>query len=464
MSKINNSFDTNNIERLKMKVMSGETLDIKWRLEQINKINFILDKYKEEIVDCLNLDLGKSKIEALAEIILIKEEIILVKNNLRYWMKPKNIKTPLYLFPSFSKVIFEPLGCVLILGPYNYPLLYLLKPLINIFSAGNTAVLKPSEKCPNISKLIKELTIKYFDKDILITIEGNYKVAGKLTNLNFDHIFFTGGTKTGKSIMKSAAKNLIPITLELSGTNPVIVLKNANIKIAARRIVWGKFFNSGQSCVAPNHIFVEKIIAEELIKELKNAIIDFYGSNPIKSPNISKLEKDQFSRTLRTLKKLIATEKIIYGGNYDKKQSKISPTIIKLKSDKDSLLKCEVFSSLLPLLTIDNLQSVLEIIQKSPKPLSIYMFGGNSRDHKQLSNMTSSGSVCLNDVMLPVLIPNLPFGGVGLSGIGRFHGETGFKNFSNQKSITYKSNFLDVKLRYPPYDRVLKFIKIFFKI
>ena len=455
-----NLFVTNS----KKKVLSGETLSITWRITQLKKIDNILDKYRLKIINSLHLDLGKSKIEALAEILLIKEEISLVKNKLKYWMQPKKIKTPFYLFPSSSKVIYEPLGCVLIIGPYNYPLLYIFKPLVNILSAGNTAIIKPSEKCPNISRLIKELTETYFQKDILLTIEGDYKEAEKLVNEDFDHIFFTGSTNTGKSIMQSASKNLTPLTLELSGTNPVIILNNANLKIAAKRIVWGKFFNSGQSCIAPNHIFIEKNIESKFIKELKNSIFEFYGENPIKSNNLSKLEKKQFIKTLEFLKQSKINKKIIHGGDYNKKKFKIAPTIIKAKNAKDPLIQNEIFSPLLPILSIDNYKDAIDIIQKNSKPLAVYIFGGNKNIHQLIYNFSSSGSVCINDVMLPVLIPDLPFGGVGLSGMGRFHGEDGFRNFSNKKSITQKSNFFDVDLRYPPYEKVLEIIKIFFKI
>ena len=204
-------------------------------------------------------------------------------------MRQKKIDTPFYLFPSFSKVIYEPIGCVLIIGPYNYPFLYLLKPLLNVFSSGNTALIKPSEKCSSSSKLIKKLTDKYFHKDTLLTIEGNYKTSGKLIKQNFDHIFFTGSTKTGKSIMKLASNNLTPLTLELSGTNPVIIFKNANLEVAAKRIVWGKFFNSGQSCMAPNHIFVDREIENNFVEKLKQCIVSFYGEDPIISENLSKL-------------------------------------------------------------------------------------------------------------------------------------------------------------------------------
>ena len=275
------------IQKLKNNVSSGKTLDYKWRIEQLNKIDNLLSNNQNDIISSLYKDLGKSKIESLAEILLIKEEIILVKKKLKKWMRPNTHKTPIYLFPTFSKVEFEPLGCVLILGPYNYPLLYILKPLVNILSAGNTALIKPSEKCPNTSKLIKKLIDKYFPNDTLRVIEGDKKIAKKLVNQKFDHIFFTGSTETGKSIMKSASKNLVPLTLELSGANPVIVFKNANIKVAAQRIVWGKFFNSGQSCMAPNHIFVEESIEENLVKEIQKIIFKFYGKQTMKSENLN---------------------------------------------------------------------------------------------------------------------------------------------------------------------------------
>ena len=452
------------INALKEKVNSGETTNYYWRIEQLNKVNNLLDKYKSEIIHSLNLDLGKSKIEALSEILLVKEEISLIKKKLRSWMKPKNFNTPIYLLPLSSKVIFEPIGCVLVLGPYNYPLLYILKPLVNIFSAGNTAVVKPSEKCPNTSNLLIRLIDRYFPQDTLIAYEGDKAEAEKLTSENFDHIFFTGSSKTGKLIMKIAAKNLTPVTLELSGTNPVIILKNTNLEIAAKRIIWGKFFNSGQSCMAPNHIFIEKSIEEKFIKEFKKTIEEFYGKNPIKSENLSRLEEKQFLRTLEILKKNKYKKQILFGGNYDKKLSKITPTLLKINSEKDYVIKNELFSPLLPLISIDNYEDAFFKIKENEKPLAIYIFGGNYKIHQILSQTTSSGSICINDVMLPVLIPNLPFGGVGKSGMGKFHGQEGFKNFSNQKSISRKDYFLDINLRYPPYKNVLKLLKIFFKI
>ena len=453
-----------NIDNLKNTVLTGKTASIQWRIKQIKLVSKLLDKHTQEIIKCLFIDLGKSEIEALSEILLVKEEIALIIKKLNLWMLPKKVNTPFYLFPSSSKVIYEPLGCVLILGPYNYPLLYILKPLVNIFSAGNTALIKPSEKCPCTSKLIKDLTSKYFQKDILLTIEGDYKQSKKLIEQNFDHIFFTGSTETGKSIMKLAAKNLTPLTLELSGTNPVIVLKNANLEVAAKRIVWGKFFNSGQSCVAPNHIFVEKEIEKNLIEELQKCIISFYGKNPITSKNLSKLEKKQFSLTLKILKKYKKQKKILFGGLYSRKKMKISPTILQIKLEENKLLEKELFSSLLPVIGVDNKEAALKQINHTSKPLAIYIFGGNKKIHDHISNVTSSGSICINDVMLPVLIPNLPFGGVGQSGMGKFHGEEGFRNFSNQKSITYKSVLFDSNLRYPPYEKIMKFIKLIFKI
>jgi len=462
--KISDKFHLENIYKLKNTVLTGKTEDIKWRINQINKVSKLLEENKKDIIKSLFIDLGKSEIEGLSEILLVKEEISLVKKRLNSWMRPKKIDTPFYLFPSSSRVIYEPLGCVLILGPYNYPLLYVLKPLINIFSAGNTAVIKPSEKCPSTSKLIKKLTSKYFKKDILLTVEGDYKQSIKLIEKNFDHIFFTGSTETGKSIMKLASKYLTPLTLELSGTNPVIIFKNANLDVAAKRIVWGKFFNSGQSCMAPNHIFVDKEIENKFIDKLKQCIVNFYGENPIISENLSKLEKKQFSSTLEILKRYKKEKRILFGGIFNKKNLKISPTILRVQLDETNILQKELFSSLLPVIGINDKESALRQINQTSKPLAIYLFGGNKKIHNHISRITSSGTVCINDVMLPVLIPNLPFGGVGQSGIGKFHGETGFRNFSNQKSITFKGFLFDLNLRYPPYERVKKFLKFIFKI
>ena len=264
--------------------------------------------------------------------------------------------------------------------------------------------------------------------------------------------------------MKLASKNLTPLTLELSGTNPVIIFKNANLEIAAKRIVWGKFFNSGQSCMAPNHIFVDKAIEKNFIEKLKQCILSFYGEDPIISENLSKLEKKQFSSTVEILKRYKKEKRILYGGTFSKKKLKISPTILKTKFDETDILQKELFSSLLPVIGINDMESALNQINKTSKPLAIYLFGGNKKIHNQISRVTSSGTICINDVMLPVLIPNLPFGGVGQSGIGKFHGEEGFRNFSNQKSITYKGFLFDLGLRYPPYERVKKFLKFIFKI
>ena len=297
-----------------------------------------------------------------------------------------------------------------------------------------------------------------------MTVEGSYKQSIKLIEQNFDHIFFTGSTETGKSIMKLASKNLTPLTLELSGTNPVIIFKNANLDIAAKRIVWGKFFNSGQSCMAPNHIFIDKEIEKDFIEKLKQCIVSFYGDDPILSENLSKLEKKQFLSTVEILKRYKKEKRILYGGTISKKKLKISPTILKTKLDETDILQKELFSALLPVIGINNMESALKQINQTSKPLAIYLFGGNKKIHNQISRVTSSGTICINDVMLPVLIPNLPFGGVGQSGIGKFHGEEGFRNFSNQKSITFKGFLFDVNLRYPPYEKVKKFLKLIFKI
>jgi len=294
----------------------------------------------------------------------------------------------------------------------------------------------------------------------------NYGILQLILHLIFGWpaFLFTGSTETGKSIMKLASKNLTPLTLELSGTNPVIVFKNANLEVAAKRIVWGKFFNSGQSCMAPNHIFVDKEIENIFIEKLKKYIVSFYGDNPIISENLSKLEKKQFTSTVEILKQYEKEKRILFGGTFSKKKLKISPTILRTKLNEKDILQQELFSSLLPVIGINDKESALKQISQTSKPLAIYLFGGNKKILNHISIVTSSGTICINDVMLPVLIPNLPFGGVGQSGIGKFHGEEGFRNFSNQKSITFKSFLFDLNLRYPPYERVKKFLKFIFQV
>ncbi len=450
-------------DHLRATVLNGASRSLHWRKEQLSKIKSIIENHEAEVLDALDADLGKPQTEALFELIALKQELDLTESSLREWMRPKKVNVPIFIKPGNAKVENEPLGCVLILGAWNYPFMLTLQPLISALAAGNTAVLKPSEYSPSTSKLIAKLIKHYFAENIVKVLEGDAAYSEELLKKDFDHIFFTGGNKTAIKIMEAAAKNLTPVTLELGGQNPAVVLKDADLEITARRLIWGKSINAGQTCLAPNHVLVEGHIKDRLIKYMIESIQDFYGVNPIRSSSLGKINFRQFERVKTILNQAKSKNKILFGGVIDEQNQKISPTLIELDSNEDSLMKEELFGPLMPIKPIENLDSALLEIRSKPKPLAIYMFGGTRKDQKSLLKGTSSGGVCFNDVIMQAAIPDLPFGGVGASGMGRYHGRSGFENFSHQRSILERSFWLDMKFRYPPYKMDLSFIRNIFK-
>ena len=439
--------------------MHGQTKSEHWRRIQLKRIRKLIEENEKEILNALGDDLEKPETEAFFEIIGLLQELKVAEDNLKNWMKPEKIKVPLSLMPGEAKVISEPLGSVLIIGAWNYPFLLTLQPLICALAAGNTAVLKPSEFAPSTSKLIEKLISKYFPNDIAIALEGDGDFTQELLDIKFDHIFFTGGTNIGAKILAGASKHLTPVTLELGGKNPAIVLEGSDIDVTARRLIWGKGLNSGQTCLAPNHVLVLEEIACPLINSFKKQITDFYGDNPIESPNLAKLNIRQFEKTSNLLEKAFKKKQVIFGGAIDSKRSRISPTLISIDDFNDPILKDELFGPLMPIKKIPNLDTAITNIQSQSKPLAIYLFGGSSIEQETIVNKTSSGSICFNDVVLQAGIPELPFGGVGASGMGRYHGKSGFDTFSNKKSILKRPFWLDIKFRYPPYRIDISFLK-----
>jgi len=375
-------------------------------------------------------------------------------------MKSKQINVPVSLKPAKAFVQPDPLGCVLIIGPWNYPFSLTLQPLVGALSAGNTAVLKPSENAPHVSNLIKKLIEKYFPPNITQVIEGDGDVAADLMTQKFDHVFFTGGEKIGKKVMESAAKNLIPVTLELGGKSPALVIDGANLEVTANRILWGKSLNAGQTCIAPDHLLVENKLYDSLISKLKKSINNFYGNSPLGSQHLgSIINQKQFKRLTFLLKQAKDNGQIIYGGEFNESENRISPTLIKIENRKDPLMQEELFGPLLPILCIKNIEEVISDFKSLPKPLAIYLFGGDEKDQEKILTMTSSGGVCFNDVVLQAGIPELPFGGVGSSGMGKYHGKAGFDNFTHYKSILKRPFWLDLNFRYPPYKMDLSLLK-----
>ena len=449
-----------NLDPLRDLVLSGETRQEKWRRKQLNVLSTLLENHQQEILNALHKDLRKPPTEALFEIIAIKQDIKLAQKKLSNWMQVQQINVPVSLRPAKAFLQPDPLGCILIIGPWNYPFSLTLQPLVAAFAAGNTSVLKPSEHAPNVSSLIKTLIEKYFQPNITQVIEGDGNIAADLMSKKFDHVFFTGGEHIGRKVMEAAAKNLIPITLELGGKSPAVVIEGANLEVTANRVIWGKGLNAGQTCIAPDHLIVEEKLYEPLIYNLKKAINNFYGSSPIKSEHFGSIINDnQFNRIKHLLEQAKNNDQIIYGGEYDVSEKRISPTLIKIDSRKDQLMKEEIFGPLLPILCIKNLNEAISDFKSLPKPLAIYLFGGNEKDQAKILSMTSSGGVCFNDVVLQAGIPELPFGGVGSSGMGKYHGKAGFDNFSHNKSILKRPFWLDLNFRYPPYKLDLSLLK-----
>ncbi len=440
------------LNQLQDLVLSGKTRKDKWRREQLNSLSNLLQNHQQEILKALSQDLGKPATEGFFEIIAVKQEIKLAQRNLSSWMKTRQINVPVSLKPAQALVQPDPLGCILIIGPWNYPFSLTLQPLVGALAAGNTAVLKPSEHAPNVSNLIKKLIEEYFPPEIVQVFEGDGNIAADLMTRQFDHVFFTGGENIGKKVMEAASKNLTPVTLELGGKSPAVVIDGANLEVTAKRVIWGKSLNAGQTCIAPDHLLVEDKLFDSLISNLINSITEFYGNTPLDSKHLgSIINEKQFNRLNNLLTQAKKNNQIIYGGDSNEKEKRISPTLIKIDNRNDPLMKEELFGPLLPILSIKNLDQAISDFKLLPKPLALYLFGGGEKEQGKVLSMTSSGGVCFNDVVLQAGIPELPFGGVGTSGMGKYHGKAGFDNFTHYKSVLKRPFWLDLNFRYPPY-------------
>ena len=440
------------LNQLQDLVLSGKTRNEKWRRAQLKSLSNLLENHQQEILKALSQDLGKPATEAFFEIIAVKQEIKLAQKSLSNWMKTRQINVPVSLKPAQALVQPDPLGCILIIGPWNYPFSLTLQPLVGALAAGNTAVLKPSEHAPNVSNLIKKLIEQYFPPEIVQVFEGDGNIAADLMTRQFDHVFFTGGENIGKKVMEAASKNLTPVTLELGGKSPAVVIDGANLEVTAKRVIWGKSLNAGQTCIAPDHLLVEDKLFDSLISNLINSINDFYGNTPLDSKYLgSIINEKQFNRLNNLLTQAKKNNQIIYGGDSNEKEKRISPTLIKIDNRNDPLMKEELFGPLLPILNIKNLDQAISDFKLLPKPLALYLFGGGEKEQGKVLSMTSSGGVCFNDVVLQAGIPELPFGGVGTSGMGKYHGKAGFDNFTHYKSVLKRPFWLDLNFRYPPY-------------
>ena len=440
---------------------TGKTKNIKYRLEHLKKLKKSILENEEEIKKALKLDLNKSESESyMTEIGMTLSELSYDIRHVKSWCKNKRVGTPLAHFPSRSFILKEPYGVTLILSPWNYPFMLLIEPLIGAICAGNCAVLKPSEFAPNTANVIEKIIKECFEEDYVTVIQGDKDVSQALIEKNFDYIFYTGGTKVGKIVMQEASKNLVPFTLELGGKSPCIIDEKYNMHLAAKRLLFGKLLNAGQTCIAPDYVLVNENVKEELIEELKKVLKEFLGENVIENEDYPKIVNE---RHFARLSNLIEGEKILIGGKTDKKLLKIEPTI--LDNPKiDSKVMCEeIFGPILPIISYKTIEDAIAYVKKFEKPLALYMFTNDKKIQNKIMNEISFGGGCINDTIIHIANSNMGFGGVGYSGIGNYHGKRSFDTFSHERSITKKYG-LDFQMRYMPYnDFKDKLIRMFLK-
>jgi aldehyde dehydrogenase (NAD+) len=439
---------------------SGETRTLKFRMTQLKRLRKVIEENTSSILQALKMDLRKPEYEAYAsEIAFLYQEIDHALKNLKRWMKPKRVKTPLVFAPASSNVVPEPYGVTLIIGPWNYPFQLILAPLIGAIAAGNTSILKPSELAPHTSHVIAEIIDKTFSPSYIAVVEGGVETTQNLLEQKFDYIFFTGGTAVGKVIMKEAAQHLTPVTLELGGKSPVIVADDADINAAAKKIVWGKFINAGQTCLAPDFVLVQEAVRETLLERIVHYIRAFYGEDPQKSHYSRIINQRHFER----LTKLMDRGHIVAGGETDASDLYIAPTVFEGISLDDPIMREEIFGPLLPVLSFQTIDEAVSMVNTFAKPLALYLFTGNRESQNRVIHETSSGGVCINDTIIHVGNYFLPFGGVGESGMGVYHGKDGFDTFSHLKSVFKKSWRWDLPFRYPPYRRSVAFLRKIFE-
>ncbi len=436
---------------------SGRTKDLDFRLKSLARLKKAIVQNQAALLEALKKDLSKSAYESyLTEIGIALSEIRLVRRKLKSWARPRRVRTPSYLWLASSRIYSEPYGMALIISPWNYPVLLTISPLIGSIAAGNCSVLKPSEYAPHTAAIISQIIESQFDAPYVAVFQGDAKISQKLLEHHFDYIFFTGSGAVGKIVMAAAAKYLTPVTLELGGKNPCIVDRDVNIDQAARRIVFGKFMNAGQTCIAPDYLLVHKSNTQRLRDQIKKYLHQFYGPNPQKSPDYARIiNRRHFNRLLALLEK----NQITSGGQSDPQDLYIAPTLIENPAGDDPVMQDEIFGPILPLLEFDDLSEVLALLNSRPKPLALYVFSNQRQTWRQIINGASFGAGCINDTIIHIANTHLPFGGVGDSGMGHYRGKASFDTFSHKKSVLKKSFTYEPPLRYPPYKNKLSILK-----
>ena len=447
------------ISNLQTYFAEGKTRDLSFRIDKLRILRKAIVENEQAIFDALKADLNRPAFEAYGgDTAIVINEIDYTLKHLARWVKPKKVRTPFAYFPSKSYSFAEPYGVTLIIGPWNFPVQLLLAPLVGAIAAGDCALLKPSIAAPRTSHLLTDIIGKIFNPAYVAIVEGGAETSQTLIAERFDHIFFTGGPAAGRLVMAAAAKHLTPITLELGGKNPCIVDADTHLDYTARRIVWGKYFNAGQSCVAVDYLLVQKRVRQALLERMVNTIHQFYGSDPSQSPDLGRIIDDgHFTR----LAGLLGKGMIVTGGSTDRASRYIAPTIIDGILGHEPIMQEEIFGPLLPVIEYDDLSQAIAFVNKLPKPLALYFFSRNKGLQERVLRETAAGGGCINDTVIHETTC-LPFGGAGTSGIGKYHGKASFDAFSHERNIIKSGFMFDIPLRYPPYKNHLKWLRKIF--
>ena len=427
----------------------GKLLDVDFRIEKLKLLKSVIEEHETEICDALFQDFKKPKFESvLSETAFIISELDYIIKKLKGWSKPKKVSSSLINFPSSDYIYSEPYGTCLIIAPWNYPFQLAISPLMGAIAAGNTVVLKPSELAPNTSQILADIIDKIFPKEMVAVVQGGVPVSEALLEEKWDYVFFTGSIPVGRIVAKAIAPHLTPSTLELGGKNPCIIHKSAKVQLAAKRIVWGKFLNAGQTCIAPDYILIDSSIKQEFIDTVQSEITSAYGANPKDSKDYARvINEKNFDR----LAEMLEGEKHPIGGGLDKEQLYIAPTLIDEPALSSKVMEDEIFGPILPVLSFSSEKNMTDIIANYSKPLALYVFSEDKSFSEKILKSYSFGGGAINDVVIQVVNKNLPFGGVGSSGNGAYHGKHSFDTFSHKKSISKRATWLDVPLRYAPY-------------
>lgn len=451
------------VEKQKGFFKTGKPIDINYRKKALIKLRDTVDKYEEKILYALKLDLGKSEFEGYeTELGIVKSELKNTIKNLEKWSKPKKVRASIMNPFSDNRIYNQPYGVCLILSPWNYPFQLALMPLIGSIAAGNTSILKLSEISSFTSGIVREIIEEIFDEEYIAVFSGEADEAINLIESDIDFIFYTGNPKIGASVAESAGRRLIPCVLELGGKSPCIIDRKADLDNAAKKIVWGKFMNAGQTCVAPDYIIADRLVFLELRDKLIHYIKEFYGENPIESDDYPKIiNKKNFDRILN----LIEGKRLIFGGKYDDDSLKIEPTILEVSSMDEKIMQEEIFGPIIPIIVYKSKSEIFEIIDKNKNPLALYLFTDDSSFEKEIIEKVSFGGGCVNDTIIHCTSEGLPFGGIGMSGLGNYHGKASFDAFSHKKSVVKSKKFADISMKYPPFNKKkLNLIKKVFNI